>query len=100
LSFHYFILDQDNKMDFHSLMGRASTMMLGKRNDDDMADRLNYRYTAGILVAFAIFNMNRLYTYQIRCWVKISLLNILHLLFLTEFFFLFQTGTCIFYTKL
>jgi hypothetical protein len=58
-------------MDFHSLMGRASTMMSGKRNDDGMADRLNYRYTVGILVVFAIINMNRLYTDQIKCWVRI-----------------------------
>lgn len=57
-------------MDFNSLMGRASTMMSGKRNDDGMTDRLNYRYTVGILVVFAIINMNRLYTDQIRCWVK------------------------------
>jgi hypothetical protein len=57
-------------MDFHSLMGRASTMMSGKRNDDSVPDRLIYRYTVGILVVFAIINMNRLYTDQIRCWVK------------------------------
>ncbi|UJR23618.1 hypothetical protein I4U23_026604 [Adineta vaga] len=56
-------------MDFHSLMGRASTMMLGKRNDDVISDRLNYQYTVAILVAFAILNMNRLYTDQIKCWV-------------------------------
>ncbi len=57
-------------MDFHSLVGRASTMMSGKRNDDGVCDRLIYRYTVGILVVFAIINMNRLYTDQIRCWVK------------------------------
>lgn len=57
-------------MDFHSLMGRASTMMTGQRNDDGIADRLNYRYTVGILAALAIINMNRLYTDQIKCWVK------------------------------
>ncbi len=73
-------------MDFHSLMGRASTMMSGKRNDDGMTDRLNYRYTVGILVVFAIINLNRLYTYQVRCWVTTFLFNILHLLILIEFF--------------
>ena len=57
------------KMDFHSLMGQASTMMSGKRNDDNTSDRLNYRYTVGILVVLAIINMNRLYTDQIKCWV-------------------------------
>jgi hypothetical protein len=62
------ILDQI--MDIHSLMGRASTMMSGKRNDDSMTDRLNYRYTVAILVIFAIINMNRLYTDQIKCWVN------------------------------
>ena len=58
-------------MDFHSLMGRASSMMTGKRNDDGAADRLIYRYTVAILAVFAIINMNRLYTDQIRCWVII-----------------------------
>ena len=57
-------------MDIHSLMGKASTMMSGKRNDDSMSDRLNYRYTVAILVIFAIINMNRLYTDQIKCWVS------------------------------
>ena len=75
-------------MDFSSLMGRASTMMLGKRNDDRMSDRLNYRYTVGILVVFAIINMNRLYTDQIRCWVKTSQFNILDLFFLSNLWFL------------
>ncbi|CAF1171568.1 unnamed protein product [Adineta ricciae] len=56
-------------MDFHSLMGRASTMMTGKRNDDVISDRLNYRYTVTILVGFAILNMNRLHTDQIKCWI-------------------------------
>ncbi|CAF0925016.1 unnamed protein product [Adineta steineri] len=56
-------------MDFHSIMGRVSTIMTGKRNDDVIADRLNYRYSVAILVGFAILNMNRLYTDQIKCWV-------------------------------
>ena len=47
-------------------------MMTGKRNDDGIADRLNYRYTVAILVAFAIINMNRLYTDQIKCWVRLD----------------------------
>jgi hypothetical protein len=76
-------------MDFHSLMGRAATMMLGKRNDDGIADRLTYRYTVGILVAFAIINMNRLYTDQIKCWVKISMFNTMHFLFCITITFLF-----------
>ena len=86
-------------MDFHSLMGQASTMMLSKRNDDSTSDRLNYRFTVGILVVFAIINMNRLYTDQIKCWVRLYEFKIL---FLTEFFFflLLQTGTSILYTKL
>lgn len=66
-------------MDIHSLMGRASTMMSGKRNDDSMSDRLNYRYTVAILVIFAIINMNRLYTDQIKCWVNINYLNIIYI---------------------
>lgn len=83
-------------MDIHSLMGRASTMMSGKRNDDSMSDRLNYRYTVAILVIFAIINMNRLYTDQIKCWVNKK----------TEFprnliiQFLSALGTSIFHTEL
>ena len=57
-------------MDFHSLMGRASIMMTGKRNDDGISDRLNYRYTVGILIVLGIINMNRIYTDQIKCWVN------------------------------
>ena len=80
-------------MDFHSLMGRASTMMTGQRNDDGITDRLNYRYTVGILVVLAIINMNRLYTDQMKCWVKFEP-NIL-------FFDLFvQIGSSILYTEL
>ncbi|CAF4370909.1 unnamed protein product, partial [Rotaria magnacalcarata] len=56
-------------MDFHSLMGQASNVMFGKRNDDSLSDRLNYRYTVTILIVLAIINMNRLYTDQIKCWV-------------------------------
>lgn len=29
------------------------------RNDDDLADRLNYRYTVAILIAFAVIVTNR-----------------------------------------
>ena len=57
-------------MDFQSLMGRAAIVLSGKRNDDGMSERLNYQYTVGILVLFAIINMNRLYTDEIKCWVK------------------------------
>ena len=52
-------------------MGEASAMILGKRNDDSVCDRLNYQYTVGILVVFAVIYMNRLYTDQIKCWVKL-----------------------------
>ena len=84
-------------MDIHSLMGRASTMMSGKRNDDSMSDRLNYRYTVAILVIFAIINMNRLYTDQIKCWVN-TIPNICSLLIQRCLFFLFPTGTSLLYT--
>jgi Ca2+/Na+ antiporter len=76
LNISIFILDKI--MDIHSLMGRASTMMSGKRNDDSMSDRLNYRYTVAILVIFAIINMNRLYTDQIKCWVYIYNLYLIY----------------------
>ncbi|CAF0853735.1 unnamed protein product [Rotaria sp. Silwood1] len=56
-------------MDFHTLMRQASNIVLSKRYDDCTSDRLNYRYTVGILLVFAIINTNRLYAEQIRCWV-------------------------------
>ncbi|CAF5116745.1 unnamed protein product, partial [Rotaria sp. Silwood1] len=59
-----------SKMDFHTLMRQASNIVLSKRYDDCTSDRLNYRYTVGILLVFAIINTNRLYAEQIRCWVK------------------------------
>ncbi|RNA26845.1 innexin unc-9-like isoform X2 [Brachionus plicatilis] len=40
------------------------------RNDDDVADRLNYRYTVAILVAFAIIVSHRQFSESvIKCWV-------------------------------
>jgi hypothetical protein len=42
------------------------------RSDDSTGDRLNYRYTAAILVVFTIIVSNREFTMKrIQCWVKI-----------------------------
>jgi hypothetical protein len=42
------------------------------RSDDSTGDRLSYRYTCAILIAFTILVSNREFTKQrIQCWVKI-----------------------------
>ena len=38
--------------------------------DDDFADRINYKYTVAVLVIFAIIVTNRQFgTKQIHCWI-------------------------------
>lgn len=51
--------------------GEFSTLFLGtSRSDDSTGDRLSYRYTCAILVAFAIIVSNREFTNKrIQCWV-------------------------------
>jgi hypothetical protein len=73
-----------------------STLFLGtSRSDDSAGDRLSYRYTCAILIAFAIIVSNREFTSKrIQCWVN--------------FYFdsnkikyiLLSLGSCIFYRKL
>ena len=48
-----------------------STLFLGtSRSDDSAGDRLSYRYTCAILVAFTIIVSNREFTAKrIQCWV-------------------------------
>ena len=44
------------------------------RSDDSTGDRLNYRYTCVILVAFAVIVSNREFSMKrIQCWVRICL---------------------------
>lgn len=64
-------------MDYRSLMGQASSMMLNKRHDDYASDRLNYQYTVTILAVFSIVNLNRLCTERIKCWVRLFLVILL-----------------------
>lgn len=48
-----------------------STLFLGtSRSDDSVGDRLSYRYTCAILIAFTIIVSNREFTSKrIQCWV-------------------------------
>jgi hypothetical protein len=55
-----------------SQLSSAIYMLFGGDNyqDDDGADRLNYKYTVAILVIFTVIVTNRQFgTKQIRCWI-------------------------------
>ncbi len=47
-------------MDIAACLARLQySTIFSHRNDDDFADRLNYRYTVAILIVFAIIVTNR-----------------------------------------
>ena len=50
-----------------------ATLFLGtSRSDDSVGDRLNYRYTTALLIAFTALVSNREFTMKrIQCWVNI-----------------------------
>lgn len=58
-------------MDILTVVTRVPLLMFGvERNDDDPADRMNYKYTVAILVIFALLVTNRQFGQkQIHCWV-------------------------------
>ena len=41
-------------MDVLTLVNRLSSSIFGGKSDDDFSDRLNYRYTVGLLILFSI----------------------------------------------
>ena len=51
-----------------------STVFLGtSRSDDSTGDRLSYRYTCAILIAFTVIVSTREFTMKrIQCWVNTS----------------------------
>ncbi len=61
-----------------SAANEFSVFLLGtSRSDDSTGDRLSYRYTCAILIAFTVIVSNREFTSKrIQCWVRfISDLN-------------------------
>lgn len=56
-------------MDIIGFVTRVPLLIFGaERNDDDFADRMNYKYTVAILVIFAIIVTNRQFGQkQIHC---------------------------------
>ena len=46
-------------MDVLALANRLSTSIFGGKSDDDFSDRLNYRYTVGLLILFSIILTTR-----------------------------------------
>lgn len=74
-----------------------STLFLGtSRSDDSAGDRLSYRYTCAILIAFTVIVSNREFTSKrIQCWVCSSMISIQ-----SDLIYSFSLGSCIFYRKL
>ncbi|CAF0715290.1 unnamed protein product [Brachionus calyciflorus] len=57
-------------MDVLTLANRVNGAIFGVSSDDDFSDRLNYRYTVGLLVLFSIILTSRQYSSEvIKCWV-------------------------------
>jgi hypothetical protein len=75
-----------------------STLFLGTtRSDDSAGDRLSYRYTCAILIAFTVIVSNREFTSKrIQCWVYLFLIHIP--LNLIEYYLFIGSG--IFHRKL
>ena len=48
-------------MDVLTIANRLTTSVFGTKSDDDFSDRLNYRYTVGLLILFSIIISGRLY---------------------------------------
>ena len=48
-------------MDVLTLVNRLSSSIFGGKSDDDFSDRLNYRYTVGLLILFSIILTTRQY---------------------------------------
>lgn len=57
-------------MDIISHLTKLQANVFVNRNDDDLADRLNYRYTVAILITFAVVVSHRQFSESvIKCWV-------------------------------
>jgi hypothetical protein len=78
-----------------------STLFLGTaRSDDSAGDRLSYRYTCAILVAFTIIVSNREFTSKrIQCWVHSDAL-LIQLHRLTRLAFVLHSGSSILHKQL
>ena len=78
-----------------------STLFLGTaRSDDSAGDRLSYRYTCAILVAFTIIVSNREFTSKrIQCWVHTDAL-LIRSHRPTRLSFLLHLGSSIFHKQL
>jgi hypothetical protein len=62
-------------MDVLSL-SKLSSSVFGVKSDDDFSDRLNYRYTVGLLILFSIILTTRQYGSEvIKCWVPAHFTN-------------------------
>jgi|LakMenEpi03Aug12_release.lakeMendotaPanAssembly.Ray.scaffolds.fasta_scaffold6514009_1 hypothetical protein len=46
-------------MDVIALANRIPTMIFGSKSDDDLSDRVNYRYTVALLLLFAVIITTR-----------------------------------------
>lgn len=65
-------------MNVAKLASGAGAMFGSSNADDEFADRLNYRYTVGLLVFFTLILSTKQYTSEvIKCWVPAHLSKIL-----------------------
>ncbi len=61
-------------MDVLALVNRLSTSIFGGKSDDDFSDRLNYRYTVGLLILFSIILTTRQFGSEV-IWIEAFKLN-------------------------
>jgi hypothetical protein len=61
-------------MDIAKLASGASAIIIGQNSDDEFSDRINYRYTVGLLMFFTLILSTKQYSSEvIKCWVPAHL---------------------------
>ena len=61
-------------MDVIGLANRLPTMIFGSKSDDDLSDRVNYRYTVALLLLFALVITTRQFGSEV-CFFLFLLFN-------------------------
>ena len=53
-------------MDVFKLSSMVSSTLFETKSDDDFSDRLNYKYTVGVLILFSIIITTRQYGSEVK----------------------------------